>query len=153
MSAPTINLDWKVLILIIPAGGILYVAYMVYKFKHDPTAFQSFATAHPNLASLFISAGVTAPGGQVPDVTGAAGAQSSIAAMNSTIYTSQGYYGACLQQTAYDNGFDTSLAEQGTSQWPYNSYSDWVSAGYPALPGADKITVDAAGDISNEYTP
>jgi hypothetical protein len=158
----------------IPISTVVSLAVVVgiiYGYEKIKNAFSStataaaFATAHPNLAALAISLGFKTPGGSVPDTTGAAGskeaavsqaaAEGSAAAEGITTegsaYTSEAFYDACLQDYAFDNNFETSLAAQGTSGWTWKTYSAWVAAGYPTLPHAEYVSVDTNGVFHNQY--
>ena len=90
--------------------------------------------------------------GPITDVTGLVGSAASTAAYAAVVNDhSQGFYNSALQEYSYDANFDTTLAGQGTSGWPWTSYDNWVSNGYPALPTASSVTVDANGVYHNEY--
>lgn len=133
-------------------GGIIFAYEHFKNIFSNPTTAQAFATSHPNLAALAISLGFKSTTGSIPDVTGASGAQAESEAFNAVVNNqSQGFYNAALQEYAYDQGLDTSLDAQGTTSWPWKSYSAWVNAGYPALPGASVVTVDANGVYHNAY--
>lgn len=137
-------------------AGLGVGAFIVYKLwsliNEFKTNGQAFADKNPNLASLFISAGIKTDTGQIPDVTGTSGSNAEAKAFKSVVNDhSQGFYNAALQQTAYDDGLQTSLDEQGTDQWPWKNYDNWKSKGYPALPNADAVTVDGDGIYHNDY--
>lgn len=136
--------------------GLVVGAFALYsKFKAafatDATA-QAFADKNPNLAALAISLGFKTPTGHLPDTTGAAGATAEQTAFNAVVNdNSQGFYNAALAQYAHDNGFDTSLAAQGSTGWPWKSYADWANADYPALPTAGSVSVDSHGVYHNTF--
>lgn len=140
---------------VISLAGVIAIisAYEYFKKQFsDPTSAQNFATAHPNLASLAISLGFKDKTGHVPDVTGAAGAAATQEAFTAVVNDkSQGFYDSALQQYSYDMGLDKSLDGQGTAGWPWTSYQNWVGAGYPTLPTAGDVQVDAHGVYHNEY--
>ncbi len=161
---------------ILVLGGVVGLVcgyeYLKDVFSTQANA-QAFANAHPNLAAIAITLGFKTPQNQVPDVTGASGANTSAASQlategispsPSTIAAvesgtaipaagsiSQAYYDCALQEYAFDNSFNSSLAAQGSTGWPWVSYDAWVAAGYPALPTASLISVDANGIFSNQY--
>lgn len=158
MEAPQVKVDAKGIMILATLGivafGVWYLYELIQGFKKDMNKYQAFANNHPNLAALLVSAGVTGPGGQYPDTTGAQGQAAEQAAFSAVVNNqSQGFYNAALQQYSYDQGMAGTFDAQGTEGWPWTSYDFWKSKNYPPLPTASSVTVDQNGVYGNDYTP
>lgn len=140
---------------LITLAGVIAAIVGYEKLKgifSNPTTSQAFADSHPNLAALGISLGLVPKGTKQPDTTGTAGQQAEENAYTAVVNDqSQGFYNSALQEFSFNAGLDTALAGQGTDGWPWLSYAAWVAAGYPPLPTAQFVMVDAHGVYHNEY--
>ena len=137
----------KALLIIIPGGIVLFLAYRYFFSGVSPAQVIKGASQWWQ-AKL----GQLPPGTKIEDITGDAGTNAETTAMQTvTNNHSQGFYNAALQQFSYDAGNNSALDSQGTPGWPWHSYSEWISLQYPALPSAGSVTVDSDGVYHNDY--
>lgn len=139
---------WMNIFLFVLVAGALWYIYNLFK-----------GTA-PKISTLVTGAatwwkakfGMAKSGTVIPDITGQAGANADAAGFASVVNRfSQGFYNACMSQYAGDNNLGDTLSAQGTTNWPWKSYDDWVAAGQPHLPGEEAVYADSNGVYHNDY--
>lgn len=125
----------------IASGGVgEVVASAAYIDKNPPSSV-------PELANSYVLSGASI-------IAPTAAGNLSAALGNSSVVNdhSQGFYNAALMEYSY-NQDDTSAWDsgQGTNNWPWKTYDQWVSASYPQLPTAGAVSVDKNGVYHNSY--